>query len=595
MDKTFLARIGSRPARARPYVRISELSKAEKAAAKRGEHRYVSDAAQLDAARRAATLLGWEFDEAVAASPEYADLDESAFRRSYRKRKGIMRHLEDARAGAFEKLVVLTVSRFGRNLRESLELLSEFEAAGVSVYFAHENLDSSNESHRFVLNILLAVAQKQSEDTAMFIRSAWRQRAERNLPHGGRLPVWLERVNAGTEDRPRNEIRVVEEQADHVRRLVELRSQGIGYQKIARTMNAEGRRTSEGGYWTGAMSHKYTQETWIDTMRGTGYYGRSGVDPRPIPDAYPAILDQETADRLRAVQAALAASPLPKIRGANTWGEHTRRRQSGGIAASDSRLLAGLFACGVCGARMTGHRRTPDDRHTQTAGYVCKLRTERIAEHKATGLPSSVNSFAVEDAVLRVVRGALAMPPMPVARPAPRTRSHGRTVEAVDEERSKLTRAWTRGLVDDELFERHMGELNVERDAILQADSAALMPEQQRIAYDLADAEVLTKEELRTILVCMIERVEGPVFVAGLKVRGDSTGLRKCVRVRLKFPRADGYRTFVAPMYTAKFQGAREFWPCDCEPRSGVVECRCANFLRSVVLARRSWRRCAAS
>src|SRR3712207_938720 len=88
------------------YTRVSYVGERGKPGAA-GE--FLSPELQSDPARALCQYRGWKLDEALSSA--CADLDESAYRKHWRKRPGIVAFLDAARAGRFQWLIVLTISR----------------------------------------------------------------------------------------------------------------------------------------------------------------------------------------------------------------------------------------------------------------------------------------------------------------------------------------------------------------------------------------------------------------------------------------------------------------------------------------------------
>ena len=274
---------------ARAYIRVSRVGKREET--------LLSPELQLAEARKLAEHRGFTLDE--AASHACADLDVSGFKGAWRKRPGMQRLYADAERGLFRHLIFYKLSRLGRNVRESLDLIDAFERLGVSFHFVKDDLNTSTPNGRLMRNVLLSLAEAEAENTRQFVRDAVLTKARSGRPVGNYLPVWIRREGGGA-------YAVVEEQAEAIRRLVALRLEGYSYVRIARALNTEGFLTVNGRAWTDGMTYKYLRPDWIDTMRGTAFVGRDrpAGDPERvvIPGAYPAILSEEEAAALCLVQ-----------------------------------------------------------------------------------------------------------------------------------------------------------------------------------------------------------------------------------------------------------------------------------------------------
>ncbi len=203
-----------RPKVARVYIRVSHQGERGKGP---GTGEFVSPDMQLGEARQYATLYlkSHTFDD--ESSVTHADIDTSASRIKWQKRAGLVAHLEAARRGEFNALIVFKLSRFARSAKEGLELFDLFEEAGCSIHCIKEQIDTATASGRMVRTILLAVAEMESANISDFVKALVRTRAQKGLIDGT-PPFWISR-NGSSEY-------VVNDRAPDIRRLIDLRLQG---------------------------------------------------------------------------------------------------------------------------------------------------------------------------------------------------------------------------------------------------------------------------------------------------------------------------------------------------------------------------------
>ncbi len=529
--------------RARAYVRVSHV----------GDRKDTlqSDAMQLDEAKRYADYLGFSFDE--EASKTNADLDVSGFRKSWRQRPGLMSHYEAARRGEFNVLVFYKISRLARNVREALDMIDAFEKVGVSFHFVAEKIDSTSAQGRFLRNVLLSAAEMQSEDISSFLKSTVARRAREGRLQGA-TPVWIRKIGKGKEAR----YEIVPEQAENIRRLIELRLQGTGYEKIAQRLNEEGRRTVQNKYWTGGMTFKYLQPHYVESMLGTGFYGRGTSEEFRIPGAYPSILTQEEADRILAVQQIYSEDYGRKPVQGLDW--MTNKRKKVGRRSADAvHILSGILFCPYCGARMVIHMTSAKEKRAVPVRYICP-RYISSAELHRKGL-SIVNASSMEDAVLRVLRGVLAMPPT-LLEPKPRkAQKKGNDLAAVQAKIDRLVNLHLDGKIQDGDFNRIYAELVAEKESTQKPTVNDPTEEQLAQAMELMAKGELTREGLRQLLLIMVERVEAPIMIEGVTIRPDRSTLRRLARVKMRFPNTEGVEEYLSAIYMDEYGGTRTHIP----------------------------------
>ena len=529
--------------RARGYVRVSLVGKDRK-------DTLQSDAMQIDEARRYADYLGFSFDE--EASKLHADLDVSGFRKAWRTRPGLMAHYEAAKRGEFDVLVFFKISRLARNVREALDMIAAFEKVGVSFHFVAERIDSTSAQGRFLRNVLLSAAEMQYEDISEFLKSTVARRAREGRLQGT-PPIWIRKTGKERDGGVKYEL--IPDQVEAIHRMIELRLQGTGYVRIAKRLNEEGYRTVTGKFWREGNVFKYLQPTWIETMLGTGFYGRDTNEPLRIPGSLPAILTQEEADRLLAVQRLYSDDYGRKSVQGLDWMVN-KRRKVGRRSADTIHLLSGILFCPICGARMIATSKDKRNRDNYFA-YVCPNYITRADIH-VKGL-SSVNSSSMEDAVLRVLRAVLKMPDAPIE-----TKPRKRTVNALEALQKKIDRLVNLhldGKIEDGDFKRIYTELVVEKEALQTATGRDPSAELRAQAMELASKGQLTREELRQLVLIVVERVDAPITIEGVTIRSDRRTLRRLAKVKVKVPNLEGVDEYLSAIYHDEYGGRRTFIP----------------------------------
>lgn len=81
-------------------------------------------------------------------------------------------------------------------------------------------------------------------------------------------------------------------------------------------------------------------------------------------------------------------------------------------------------------------------------------------------------------------------------------------------------------------------------------------------AQKLVEKGELSRDELRQLVLLVVERVEAPIILDGVSIRPDKNTPRKLARITLSLPTPDGETEFWAPIYSQNFDGPRVFAPC---------------------------------
>ncbi len=122
------------------------------------------------------------YEQRIRSSPEwvfvkvYADLGFSGG--NAQKRPGFMEMIHDAEQGAFDLLLVRSISRFARNAREAQIYCRKLKALGVEARFEREHLSNMDASTEMAFHLLAACAQEESRITSERVKWGIRKRQE---------------------------------------------------------------------------------------------------------------------------------------------------------------------------------------------------------------------------------------------------------------------------------------------------------------------------------------------------------------------------------------------------------------------------------
>ncbi|MFB5188884.1 recombinase family protein [Alicyclobacillus fastidiosus] len=170
-------------------------------------------------------------------------VDEGITGTSMIKRPAVQRLIQDARANEFQVVLFKGISRFARDTVDALVMLRRLSACGVRVISMEENFDSRRDSAEFIFTIHSALAQAESEKTAIRVRVGASQKA--------RSGKWNGRAPDGYVLNPQTKrLEIDEAVASVIRDIFSLYLSGMGVRKIADLLNCSGRLTKRGHLWT---------------------------------------------------------------------------------------------------------------------------------------------------------------------------------------------------------------------------------------------------------------------------------------------------------------------------------------------------------
>ena len=173
-----------------------------------------------------------------------ADLifDNGISAKTIRKRPGLVQALKTLRAGDVDGIAVTKLDRLSRSTRDVLDLVARAEREGWQVHSIGEHLDTSSPSGRFVLTILAGLAQMEREQTAERTKAALAELRRQGRRTSGRPPFGF-RFEDGREVEVPGELELLQ-------RLLALKADGLGAQRIANAMNEAGTGNPRtGGAW----------------------------------------------------------------------------------------------------------------------------------------------------------------------------------------------------------------------------------------------------------------------------------------------------------------------------------------------------------
>lgn len=308
-------------------------------------------------------------------------------------RDGILRLMEDARAGRFEVVVVEALDRISRDQEDLAGIYKRLTFAGVDIVAVHEG-----KADAIQIGIRGLVGELFLSDLKHKVRRGMQGVVRDGRSAGGRAYGYRP-----VPGRP-GELEVVEEEAEVVRRIFADYLARRTPREIAGALNAEGIPPPRGTRWN-ASTINGNAERGYGILLNPLYAGRivwnrvtmvrdpdtgrrvSRVNPRSewqeIEAPHLAIIDPET-------HAAVAARKEQRSKAHETRADQTPRRP-----------FSGLLRCGVCGGGMAIHDRQ---------GSAIRIRCSTARESGACTNGARFRLDRIEAAILSRLREQLRHP-----------------------------------------------------------------------------------------------------------------------------------------------------------------------------------------
>jgi len=141
------------------------------------------------------------------------------------KRPGFQRMIRDARMGLFDLIITKEVSRFARDLEDSIHYIRILKENGVGIFFENQNLNTFDLNSELILNIMFNLAQDESRKLSSRIKFGHKQAIKKGHVLGS--------SNITGYKKDKCKLMIVPEEAKLVRKIFELYSSGnYGFYKL---------------------------------------------------------------------------------------------------------------------------------------------------------------------------------------------------------------------------------------------------------------------------------------------------------------------------------------------------------------------------
>ncbi|MBO5402469.1 MAG: recombinase family protein, partial [Clostridia bacterium] len=149
---------------------------------------------------------------------EYVDVyaDEGITGTQVKKRDEFLRMIKDCEKGKIDMILTKSVSRFARNIVDSLSYVRKLKAMGIAIYFEEQNINSLKEDSETYIGIYSVMAQSESENISANVKWGISKRME-NGTYCSNMNMFGYR-----RDKITKEITIVESEAEVVRWIFNL-------------------------------------------------------------------------------------------------------------------------------------------------------------------------------------------------------------------------------------------------------------------------------------------------------------------------------------------------------------------------------------
>ena len=289
-------------------------------------------------------------------------------------RPELMKLMKDCRAGQIDLVITKSISRFARNTSECIAMVRELTDIGVTLIFEKENIDTSKMESEFLLTLLAAFAESESQSISTNQKWSIRRRFQSGTYKGGKVPYGYRRDKKGY---------VIDyKEAEIVKRIFNMLCEGKGTVVIAKELNedkvptwTESYKGEEGkGRWRSnsiiaiVRNEFYTgdslyQKTFMENYKK--YVNTGQLDQYLNEADHPAIIDHATFEKANATII--------------SHGEQLGREKA--VKDTKRYVFSGKLICGLCGGHMS---RGKDARAYYACGNHLHKRTVMVEGTETT-------------------------------------------------------------------------------------------------------------------------------------------------------------------------------------------------------------------
>ncbi|MCD8395895.1 MAG: recombinase family protein [Lachnospiraceae bacterium] len=186
---------------------------------------------------------------------------------STKKRVQFQKMMQDCRDGKVDLVLTKSISRFARNLADTLECIRELKELGIPVHFDREGIDTMDPSSDMLLGMLAAVAQEEINNLSQNVKWAYEKSNAKGNPRStasygyrkymdGETCVW----------------KICEPEARRIRLAFEMAERGEVIWKIVRALQEMEDREGTGIIWERSRLRDYLRDEVYIGNRVTGKY-----------------------------------------------------------------------------------------------------------------------------------------------------------------------------------------------------------------------------------------------------------------------------------------------------------------------------------
>lgn len=311
------------------------------------------------------------------------------------KREQFLKMIDDCMNGLIDIVITKSVSRFLRNLVDTLQYTRMLKAKGVTVIFEKENIDTSKMESEMQLSLLSALAQNEVESLSQNVTMGVQMKMSRGelMGFNGCLGY-----DYNPEDKS---ITINEAEAETVRLIYDLYLQGYGAYRIAKELTRLGKVNKKGNVkWTDSgvrgilKNEKYKGDLLMGKTYTVDPISKRRLDNHGESNKYytknhhEAIISEEEWDKVQDI-----------LKSRYRTNENVSDAER--IKFARKYTFSSMCQCGFCGTNLTRRFHNQDTKHKKPV-WKCRTATNR----EIANCPHSkvVDEVVIENAFLEMFK-----------------------------------------------------------------------------------------------------------------------------------------------------------------------------------------------
>jgi len=286
------------------------------------------------------------------------------------KREGFLNMIDDCMNGLVDVVLTKSISRFSRNLVDTLQYVRMLKEKNVAIIFEKENINTLSMESEMALALLSTLAQNEVESLSANVKLGIKMKMKRGelMGFNGCLGY-----DYHQEDKS---ISINDEEAEIVRWVFERYNQGYGAYTIAKDLVCLGKKNKKGEVkWTDSgvsgivKNEKYKGDLrlgktfTVDPISKRRLENMGEEDQFYIKNHHEAIVSEEEWNMAQEIRKSRYGKNTSIIEG-------TREKQSRKFAFSS------MCECAYCGTKLTRRSHNQDTQHKKPV-WVCRTASNK--------------------------------------------------------------------------------------------------------------------------------------------------------------------------------------------------------------------------